>query len=374
MITLLSPNSLTPLSHDTPHSVAAADERWPVVDGIPFLRLHRDALRRETLAALDAHDEEAALALLLADQDDYAPLPPPDEATCRALMRDADATFRQAMAALNFGPVADYFAHRWSAPTFLSGLALIALYAAPHKPLVEVCCGTGQLLREFQLRGGVAIGVDQVFAKLWLGKRYLGLSHLVCADAQTLPVDVAEGATTLIHDALYFIPDADKPLVIAAMERVAAGAPLLAGHLHVADHPHGGDRAHPLSIAEWQTLLRDAALFDDLALTDWFVRAGEGGLGLHDASTLTAAVCLAAGHRRAEPLALWEPSDAPLVENPLLAATRAGGLAPAWPSEAFAREYADATYLAMPDPASLRAMGVAERHARRALLPLPPRW
>lgn len=237
MIGLIDPVSRRPLVADTPHSLTDGTARWPVAAGIPFLRTGRDALRGEALGALDAGDETAALVLLLADQDDYAPLPPPSDAAVAALLGAPDVTFREAMTALEFGPVADYFAHRWSAPTFLSGLALTALHAPRGVPIVEVCCGTGQLLREFTARGFTTIGVDLVFAKVWLGRRFLRLDRLVCAEAATLPLDVPSGATVLNHDALYFFADAEKGAVVAAMARVANGGALLAGHCHVAGHP-----------------------------------------------------------------------------------------------------------------------------------------
>ncbi|WP_420391786.1 class I SAM-dependent methyltransferase [Acuticoccus sp.] len=374
MISIVDPVSRRPLVADTAHSLTDGVSRWPVADGIPYLRTGREELRAEALAALDAGDETAALTLLLADQDDFAPLPPPDDATIREVVASPDATFREAMGALNFGPVADYFAHRWSAPTFLSGVALAALYAPSHSPFVEVCCGTGQLLREFAAHGFRTAGVDLVFSKLWLGRRYLKLDRLVCANAETLPIEAATSATVLAHDALYFLPDEDKAFVIAAMERTASGGAVLAGHCHVAGHDHAGSRAYPMTVQGWCSLLPGASLIDDASLTDWFVSMGAASVPPFEGDAVVAAVSLAFGSMLAEPTPVWAPPGLVLRENPLLASDGNGGLLPHWPSEDFAREYADAHYLSVPDGAAEAAMPLPVRHARRTLVPLPDLW
>ena len=128
----------------------AAGERWPVVDGIAFLRADRRALADAALAALDAGDEETACVILLADQDGWAATPPPDEASRRRVVRErASLRFCEAMALLAFGPVQAYFAHRWSDPTFLSGLALAEAHWHAPSSIVELACGAGHFLREF---------------------------------------------------------------------------------------------------------------------------------------------------------------------------------------------------------------------------------
>ena len=360
------------LARDTPHSFAADGTRWPVAGGIPYLRAGHEALRDEALAALDAGDETAALVLLLADHDGVASAPPPSDDTLSALIA-SDASFREAMATLNFGPAADYYAHRWSAPTFLSGVALAALYAPREQPFIEVCCGTGQLLRELAVRGYRTAGVDRAFSKLWLGRRYLSLETLVCADAEALPVTFAEGGSVMIHDALHLIADADKPLVVAAMARSARSGAVLAGHCHVADRPCTGEVGSPLSPAEWHGLLPDAALLDDTTLTEWFVSMGTKDVTLLDPAESVAAVALAAGPRVAMPVPVWVPA-LDLSPNPLLGSDGNGGLMPHWPSETFASAYADAHYLASNDRNAEATLPTAVRHARRSMIPLPPRW
>ena len=61
----------------TGHALANQDERWPVVDGIGFLRADRRALADSALAMLDSGDAEGALTALLGDQDGWANTPPP---------------------------------------------------------------------------------------------------------------------------------------------------------------------------------------------------------------------------------------------------------------------------------------------------------
>jgi hypothetical protein len=123
MSALLCPSSGAPLEPEGQHALASPAGRWPVVDGIPYLRVGREALVAEVLAALDGGDPEAGLVLLLADQDDWWTGPSPDPADLRRLVRErARLTLRDALALLAFGRVGDYFVHRWSDPTFLAAL------------------------------------------------------------------------------------------------------------------------------------------------------------------------------------------------------------------------------------------------------------
>jgi hypothetical protein len=158
---LLSPVTRERLRADGPHALADGARRWPVVDGIPFLRVGREDLADEALAALDAGDRASALVLLLADQDDWARTPPPDRGALAELVADADRlTFREAMDLLAFGGVATYFAHRWSDPTFLAGLALTEAHRGDARRAFEVACGAGHHLRELLRVGVAAAGGD----------------------------------------------------------------------------------------------------------------------------------------------------------------------------------------------------------------------
>ncbi len=77
---LRSPQTGNPLKPDAPHALrdAGTGARWPVIDGIPYLRVGREALVERVLAHLDAGEPDEALAALLVDQDDWWNGPPAD--------------------------------------------------------------------------------------------------------------------------------------------------------------------------------------------------------------------------------------------------------------------------------------------------------
>ena len=387
-LSLVHPASGRPLRPEGPHVLTDGATRVPAPLGIPYLRPGREGLAAEALTALDTQDVDEALVLLLADQDDNAPVPPPPADDIRALLRDPRATYREAMEALRFGPVATYFAHRQSAPTFLSGLALVAAHRAPGEPLVELACGCGHLLRAASAAGIACAGVDLVFAKLWLGRRYLlpPSTLLACADIAGPPVAVASGpAAALCHDALYFIPD--RAAVVAALRSIAGpDGVALAGHLHLAGWDHGGVAGARLEAAEWLGLMPGAALYEDAALAATLVDGTPPEPVAPEALAGREAASLASRPARAAPdLALaLPPVEAPLRLNPLLAEGRPGRLSPHWPSPAFAREYANADYLdaATPPPERLEAARLGHRDdpmlarlaRRRVLVDLPEAW
>ena len=96
--------------------------RWPVVLGISFLRSDRLKLAEEVTALVLQQDFSNALALLLQDTDDFAPVAPQFN-DCRRiaeriLANDTELLACDIMAGLQYGPVAKYFAVRGSAPTF----------------------------------------------------------------------------------------------------------------------------------------------------------------------------------------------------------------------------------------------------------------
>jgi SAM-dependent methyltransferase len=208
------------------------------VDGIPYARAGRDALRHRVAELLGEGDVDGARVALLADADDWwDAAPPPDEQLARVA---SATTLREAMDLLGMGRVGDYFAHRWSDPTYLAGLALLQQHWPADRAVVEVACGAGHLLRELAQRGlPDLVGVDVVWAKLWLAQRFVCPSaRYVCADVTDLPdLEVAAPAYVLCHDALYFVRD--KAAAAAAMLALAGpGGTVVVGHAHVAD-PHG---------------------------------------------------------------------------------------------------------------------------------------
>ena len=375
---LSSPVSGRRLAADTPHSLAAGPERWPVVSGIPFLRADRRDLADATLAALDAGDARRALVLLLGDQDNWARTPPPSEDDRAALAsRPESFTFRAAMDALAFGPVGTYFAHRWSDPTFLSGLALAEAHWNSPACVFELACGAGHYLREFARFAPLVAGADIVFAKLWLARRYLApTARLVCFDAAApWPLAGVSAGMVFCHDAFYFLPD--KPHVAAEMLRVAGpDGRALVGHAHNAlvDNLSAGE---PLPPAGYAALFGTPMLYDDRELTCALVEARAPVPGDADALADAPAVAWATGTGAPRALSggLTVPTPGTVLRrNPLYA-----GLEIRWPSERYQREYGPlATYPLRsdaPERAVAGADDATDRFARRrVLLDLPQQW
>ena len=374
---LHSPVTGRPLLADGLYSLAAAGERWPVLEGIPFLRADRRDLADAALAALDAGDAETALVLLLGDQDNWARTPPPSEDARRAVVRDAGKlTFREAMDRLAFGAVGTYFAHRWSDPTFLSGLALAEAHWDTPAQVFELACGAGHYLREFARAAPSVCGSDIVFAKLWLAKRYIApTAHLVCFDAAA-PWPLADGAADLVfcHDAFYFLPE--KPHVAAEMLRVAGGGRVLVGHAHNAlvDNLSSGD---PLAPAEYAALFGAPLLYDDRELTAALVEGRAPVPGAAAAVADAPAVAMAAGAGVPRPVLgglAVPPPGAKLRRNPLYANATIR-----WPSERYEREYGPLVTYPMraegPEHAVAGIDPATDRLARRrVLLDLPASW
>jgi SAM-dependent methyltransferase len=359
-----SPVSGRPLRVEGPHVLAADGERWPVVDDIPYLRTGREALVSEALAALDAGDPGAARVLLLADQDDWWPFDVPDAGACRAAV--AAPTLREAMAALAYGPVGDYFAFRWSDPTFLSGLALLDAHGRGARRAFELACGIGHFLRELGLRGIAATGADVVWSKLWLARRFVApQARLVCFDAAA-PFPPADDTADvcLCHDALHYLPD--KAHAVAELRRI--GSTVLVGHAHNAavENPSPGA---PLPVEEYAALLPGARLYDDAQLGGGLAAGAPAAPRGADELAGAAAIALAWGPgdgARVPTFAL--PASGALRLNPLLDPDT---LAVRWPSARYRDEYAALSgHLAGADPAAPRE----ELARRRVLVDLPEAW
>ena len=365
---------------DTPWSVRdGVGQRWPVVDGIPFLRVGREKLAAEALACLDDGDAEGGLVALLADQDDWWTGPTAEAASLRELVRQRDRlTLREAMTLLRWGPVADYFMHRWSDPVFLAGLALVEAHWTQPCTAFELACGIGHHLRELTRHGVAATGADVVFAKLWVARHWVApRARLLCLDAaQPLP---ALGSFDLVtcHDALYFLePKAAIVAGLRALLQPARGV-LAIGHVHNREWPNFSAGA-ALTISDFAALLPDAQLYDDAELTCALVEARAprpvGASDLREAEAFAAVAGPGVDPPRAVSglLALPSPSAA-LRRNPLYG--QDGRIA--WPSERYAKEYGPrSTY-----PAASRFPALARLDAstigparRRELVDLPERW
>jgi SAM-dependent methyltransferase len=357
------------------HAVVVDGERFPVVAGIPYLRSGREELRARVLDLLDAGDHTNALLALLADQDDWwtEPAPPPGQ----LLQAVTAPTLRSAMEHLGFGRVGDYFAFRWSDPTFLSGLALLDAHAGGAATAFELGCGAGHLLRELRRRGVRVAGADVVFAKLWLAKRFVVPdAQLVCLDAGTpgwsRHVPGGRADLALCHDALHYLPDI--PAAVAELRAVADV--VLVGHAHngAVDNLSAGS---PLDVDGYAALLDGAVLYDDEELGR-DLAAGRpphphAGEELRGAS----AIALALGGRPAGGAYAVPPPGTRLRVNPLLVDGEVR-----WPSDRYRDEYAALSPhltepYAVPAGALVAGRGdeAVDRLARRrVLLDLPERW
>jgi SAM-dependent methyltransferase len=332
----------------------------PVVDGIPYARAGRDELRARVAAMLADGDVDGARIALLADADDWwDAAPPPREQLARVA---GAATLREAMDLLGMGRVGDYFAHRWSDPTYLAGLALLQAHWPADRPVVEVACGAGHLLRELAQRGvRELVGVDVVWAKLWLAQRFVCPdARYVCADVTALPdLGVRAPAYVLCHDALYFVRD--KAGAARAMRALAGnGGTVVVGHAHVAD-PHGA----PVPACEYAELLGTDLAYDDDELTRALLSARPPSPAPVGSLEGSEAIALVAGDPlRPAPHDLGEPVG-PLRLNPLYAS---GALV--WPSERYEQEYGPRSDYLPPRAEPLPP----DAARRRVLVDLPERW
>ncbi|WP_228242609.1 bifunctional 2-polyprenyl-6-hydroxyphenol methylase/3-demethylubiquinol 3-O-methyltransferase UbiG [Porphyrobacter sp. GA68] len=362
-----SPRTGRALDFDTPHSLSDGQtERWPVVDAIPYLRTESEGLVALALDCLDAGDEEAALVALLTDQDPWWTGPATDLDELRELVRRRDeVSLREAMALLRFGPVADYFAHRWSDPTYLAGLALLAAHWTQPATAFELAGGIGHFARALGRMGVACTSSDIVFSKCWLAKTF------VAPDAEYVVFDakddwpLGDRRFDLVHcqDAFYFLPGQQR---VADRLRGARkpGGLLAIGHLHnaaVEDGPLGPARG----AREWAALFAEAAVYDERDLraalldarapvpVEWSDNPAIEAWGIVEPARTPRAVD--------GPLAV-PGSGAGWRENPLL--TRSG---PVWPSPRYELEYGrEATWT---NPAA-----TTPPQRDRRLVDLPERW
>lgn len=349
-----------------------------VVDGIPWNRPDRPELRADVRRALRRGDQTRALLLLLGDSDDWWDEPAPPESDLRRAL--TAPTLREAAQWLGLGRVGDYFAHRWSDPTYLAGLALMQAAwppqggradgppsggpaGPPSGGVVEVACGIGHFLRELSLRGvSRLVGIDVVFSKLWLARRFVCPSaRYLCQDA-TARLPFADGSVdlALCQDALYFLPDQES--VVAEMIRI--GRTLAIGHAHLPGQP-----GRPRTVEEYGALVPGADVYDDDELTRAFLEARAPRPG----GPYREAVNLIRRHAGVQPSEAPDLGTAlpgrPLRINPLYV----DGVR-TWPNERYAAEYGPrADYL----PERLTDADLADpvgAYRRRLLLDLPERW
>lgn len=344
---LLSPVTGKVLQPDGPDLMRDADGcRWPVIDGIPYLRVGRDALVQEAVDRLRAGDRDGALVALLGDQDAWwTGARPAAEALRELVRRRAALSLRDAMGLLAFGRVGDYFAHRWSDPTFLAGLALLEAHWRPAATSFELACGIGHYGRELARRGVSYSGGDVVFAKLWLARHWVvpATARLVCFDAAaSWPVAGERHDLVLCHDAFYFLEP--KAEILARLRDLAGPAGrLVIGHVHnqEADNLSAG---HALATDEVARLFPGAAVYDDAELTRSLVEArapvpaAPAALATAEAFGIEDRPLGAPQSGHAGGFAM-PPRAAPLRLNPLYRPDH-DGWSVAWPSDRYKAEYA----------------------------------
>nr|BAP34713.1 methyltransferase [Streptomyces sp. ML694-90F3] len=384
---LRSPANGARLRRAGPGLLTDGDTLWPCLDGIPYLRIGRDALRTAAVDAIRADDPGRALALLLADRKDDS-VPAADPAASRAAVAAVDrgdATAARVMDAFGYGGLGTYFLHRWCLPTFLSGQALLEAHAPRGGTLLEVGCGAGHLLRGWLAGSGPALGCDLVFSHLWLARRFTAPgARLVCFDAAG-PFPFADGSADVCfaHDSFHYFPD--KAHAFRELRRIARDGRVLLGHIHNADAPNYAPGT-PLSVQEYVALLRPTVAYDDAALTRAALDGAPAAAVPPQKLYATSALAFVHGPPAPPSPAGWLTAPrpgVPLRANPLL-----GPEGPRWPTEQFAREFAeDWPYLRrMTPPPAGTADAVArtgwdgtdpvvERLVRqRVLLELPERW
>ena len=365
---------------DTDHSVRdVAGRRWPAPDGIAFLRIGREALADAALARLDAGDRTGALILLLADQDDWWRGPTAGPAALRELVEQRDSlTMRQAMGLLAWGPVADYFAHRWSDPTYLAGLALVEAHCPAPSTAFELACGIGHHLRALAGRGAAVTGVDVVFAKLWVARHWVVPgATLICLDAAgEWPLPAGGFGLVACHDAFYFLEP--KAAILARLRSLLSPDGVLAiGHVHNREATNFS-AGSGMCAAELSPMFPDGLFYDDDELTRALaegrapVASAPAALSGVEAFAIAAGPALRPAQAVLGGLAL-PPAGAVLSRNPLY--DDAGRLA--WPSPRYHREYGPRATYPPQTAAPLTAIHDAAHRAqarRRELVHLPERW
>ena len=364
------------LVHDTPHSLACLGERWPVVDGIPYLRTESEGLVAVALDHLDAGCPDDALVALLTDQDAWWTGPATDLSELKRLVRERDTlSLREAMALLRMGPVADYFAYRWSDPTYLAGLALLEAHWSAPTTAFELACGIGHYLRDLTRAGVACLGADVVFAKCWLAKNWVApaADYVVFDAAAEWPIaggkeDGQRFDLVMCHDAFYFLPD--QPRVAERLRAATAdGGVLAVSHLHNVGVA-GGAKGPARTGAEWRALFPTAQVHDERALLCALMKqAAPPTTDWRDDPVIEAWSLVEGG---AEPRAIagglaMPTEDATLRRNPLLPET--GEVE--WPSPRYRDEYAAGCFWALPDDAL--PFDADDARLRRAV-DLPERW
>ena len=368
---LYSPHNGHALKPVGEHLLSDGELLWPVLDNIAYLR-PKHAVRTQAVELIQTGQIQAALVCLLQDQDPFAPIAAPDDEAVYSVIQD-NLSLRQAMQQLNYGPVADYFAHRRATPTYLSGLALLQHVVHHERTVIEFACGIGHFLATLEAHGFDTLGTDLVFSKLWLARHYLNVQGLlVCSDINFPVIHTEQPATVFCHDALYFFEN--KTQVLEHLRTLANGGSLAVGHVHTnsVDHNVAG---YPLAVQDYAELADSHLFFDDMALTrNWFEP--------QNPSTMqpdSEAVAWIEGETNTAPYLLHKPASR-LQLNPMI---DLDNNCIHWPTPRFQQEYADdAAYLnwsdkerlALQHDTPLTDQQTHDLFQRRVLVDLPAAW
>lgn len=344
-----------------------------MVEGIPYLRTDSEGLVAVALDHLDAGCFDDALVALLTDQDAWWTGSATDLRELKRLVRERETlSLREALALLRLGPVADYFAYRWSDPTYLAGLALLEAHWAGPATAFELASGIGHYLRELGGRGVACVGADVVFAKCWLAKNWVApdARYVVFDAAEPWPIACATFDLVQCHDAFYFFPK--QPEIARRLRGAVEPAGMLAvSHIHNTAY-YDGAKGPALRPDELAVMFPGATPYDEAELLGALLEArAPSPIRWVDASAPSVeAVSFVeggAGMARALVGGLALPrAGARLRDNPLLVDGRVR-----WPSEHYQGEYGEGCVWAhealgpgvSPDPARLRRV-----------VDLPERW
>jgi uncharacterized protein YbaR (Trm112 family)/SAM-dependent methyltransferase len=240
---------------------------YPVVAGIPFLRMGQVAETAMCLLGDGAHDQ--ALFTLLELEETKRP-------EWERIRCGPRVTFREALALLSPNAEGDYLLYRFSDPTFLCSEAVLRAVRRDQRcaggRVLDLCGGTGHLTRSL-CRGAAGTEVvlaDLSFWKLWLARRFLAPScRAVCCDAtQPLPFARETFALVFCSDAFHFVWT--RRLLAGEMLRLlgSSGAVVLP-HLHNLLY-HNPSAGMPLAPADYRSLFEDIRpqLFKESTLLD----------------------------------------------------------------------------------------------------------
>ena len=310
---------------------------FPIVAGVPVLIA--DEATRDALHALEADQHEAALFTLLGLDGERA------ERFGALLVRDAEATYREALEILSPDAEGAYFLYRFSDPTFLTAEALVRAVrqhdAIVPGPVLDLCGGSGHLTRVLAGLGPPdpsaahdTVVADLHFWKLWLATRFTarGCAAVCCDAGAPLPFTRDLFSMVVLADAFPYIWQ--KRLCADEMMRVTRPDGIVVmPHLHSAlgDNFSAGDTLSPLAYQDLcapyhPRLFSDAELFEGVLahrVVDLSRDLSPAELGDEPALTLVAGRPAGLFRRRAVPDTLCVAGE--IRVNPLYRVERRDG-------------------------------------------------